>query len=235
VPKNLTFEAFYYPLTYHLKLVVSGPSLYPKAIRDHHVIDPFVLMIPSQDFPQYPQVGRSKASDIQIVTVISDEYDYMSEIPRQAVASDGTVKFFKPALDKSQVIMEIEMHSRIVNVGLKGKIRVAGLHSIVVSKDATMTIGLLFDLIPSVEESLNSPICRMASEHHAKWKRQVTDIVNELHSHDIVWGDVHPGNIVIDESSDAWVVDFGGGWFEDFVDRKRAGTKRRLARGSENL
>jgi serine/threonine protein kinase len=149
----------------------------------------------------------------------------MSEIPRKASIGDGTIKFFKPALDKSQIIREIDMHSRILNAGLKGKIRVANFHSIVVSKDAKMTIGLLFDLIPSIGESLQSRQCKMASEHHAKWKQQVTAIVKELHSHDIVWGDVHPGNIVIDKNFDAWIVDFGGGWIEDFVDRKKAGTK----------
>ncbi|KAG4435358.1 hypothetical protein IFR05_009144 [Cadophora sp. M221] len=66
-----------------------------------------------------------------------------------------------------------------------------------------MTIGLLFDLIPSIGESLQSRQCKMASEHHAKWKKQVTAVVKELHSHDITWGDVRPGNIVIDRNFDA--------------------------------
>lgn len=96
VPKDLTFEAFYYPPTYHLKLVVSGPTLYPEVTQDCHTIDPFVMMTPSRDLPQYPHVSHLKASEIQIVTQISDEYDYMSEIPRQAIVSDGSVKFFKP-------------------------------------------------------------------------------------------------------------------------------------------
>jgi serine/threonine protein kinase len=89
-----------------------------------------------------------------------------------------------------------------------------------------MTIGLLLDLIPSSGDSLysykNSPL---ASEHHARWKQQVTATVEQLHSHDLVWGDVHPGNIVIDTSFNAWVVDFGGGSIVEFVPRKKAGTK----------
>jgi hypothetical protein len=78
----------------------------------------------------------------------------MSEIPRTANISGGIVKFFKPALDKSQIIRGIDMHSRIRNAGLKDKIRVANFHSIMISKDAKMTIGLLFGLIPSIGESL---------------------------------------------------------------------------------
>jgi len=62
------------------------------------------------------------------------------------------------------------MHSRILNAGLKGKIRVANFHSIVISKDVKITIGLLFGFIPSIGESLQSRQCKMDSEHHAKWK-----------------------------------------------------------------
>ncbi|KFY20047.1 hypothetical protein V491_04031 [Pseudogymnoascus sp. VKM F-3775] len=201
VPTDLTFQGFYYPPTYHLKLVVS------------------------RHLPQYPHVSHIKASQVQIVTQISDEYDYMSEIPRQAIVGDGTVKFFKPSLDKAQVIREIDVQSRILNAGLKGKLRVAGVHSIVTSEDATMTIGLLFDLIPPFAEPMDSLQCKVAIEQHSKWKQQVIDIVTELHAHDIVWGDVHPGNIFVDKDSDAWLMDFGGGWIEEFVDSEIAGTK----------
>jgi len=75
----------------------------------------------------------------------------------------------------------------------------------------------------------------MASKYHVKWKQQVTAIVKKLHSHDIVWGDVHPGNIVIDKNIDAWVVDFGSGWIEDFVDRKKAGTNEGDWQGVQNI
>jgi serine/threonine protein kinase len=128
-------------------------------------------------------------------------------------------------LSKGQIIPEIAIHSLILKAGLKGKIRVANFHSIVISKDATMMMGLLFDFIPSIGESLYSNQRKIASEHHAKWKQQVTAIIKELHSHDIVWGDVHPGNIVIDKNFDAWVVNFGVGCTEEFVERKKVGTK----------
>ncbi|KAK0106858.1 hypothetical protein ONS95_003580 [Cadophora gregata] len=111
VPKDLTFEAFYYPPTYHVKLVVSGSSLHAKITRDRHTINLYALMVPSRDLPQYPQVCRSKASDIQIVPVVAGTDDYMSEIPQKASIGDGTIKFFKPALDKKQIIREIEMHA----------------------------------------------------------------------------------------------------------------------------
>jgi hypothetical protein len=51
IPKDLTFEAFYYPPPYHLKLIVSGSSLHAKATRDCYTINPFALIIPSRDLP----------------------------------------------------------------------------------------------------------------------------------------------------------------------------------------
>ena len=50
-------------------------------------------------------------------------------------------------------------------------------------------------------------------------------IVKELHSHNIVWGDFQPGNIVIDKYFNAQVIEFSGGQAEGFVDRKKAGKK----------
>lgn len=56
--KDLTFEGFYSPPSYHLKLVVSESSLYPEATRDCHTIDPVVLMTASRDLLQYPRVSH---------------------------------------------------------------------------------------------------------------------------------------------------------------------------------
>lgn len=73
-----------------------------------------------------------------------------------------------------------------------------------------LVCSLLFDLAPPVIESLDSFQCKAAVEHHGKWKQQIIDIITELHSHDIVWGDVHPGNIFIDKNFDALC---GGFWW----------------------
>ena len=45
-----------------------------------------------------------------------------------------------------------------------------------------------------------------------------------LHDNDIVWGDVNPMNVVIDEAMDAWVIDFGGNNNVAFVDDEKRET-----------
>lgn len=93
----------------------------------------------------------------------------------------------------------------------------ASVRSIVISGDAAITIDPLFDLIPLVAEPLHSVQCKGVSERHAKWKQSATDIVTELNFHDIVWGDVHPGNVFIIKTFDGWVMDFGGDWLRSLL------------------
>ncbi|KAG4442907.1 hypothetical protein IFR05_001611 [Cadophora sp. M221] len=191
VPKEITFKDFYDPPTHHLKLLVSGSSLSTKATRDHGTMNAFHLMIPSRELPPFSEVPRAKASDLRIISDTKWD-DYMSEIPQKAITSDGTSRFFKPADDKKQLLREVDMHLRIREAGLRDTIKVATLHSIVVSDDAKMTIGLLFDLISSTSDSLYThKNTALASEYHARWKQQVTNTVEKLHSYNLVWGDVH--------------------------------------------
>lgn len=70
------------------------------------------LMIPSGDLPPFPEVPREKAWDLRIVSD-AEWGDYMSEIPQKGITSDGTTRFFKPALDKKQLLREVDMHLRI--------------------------------------------------------------------------------------------------------------------------
>ncbi|KFX92692.1 hypothetical protein O988_07166, partial [Pseudogymnoascus sp. VKM F-3808] len=226
VQKEITFGDFYYPETHHLKLLVSGSELSPKATRVSGTMNAFYLMIPSSDLPPSPEIPRLKASHLRIISDPKWD-DYMSEIPQKAIIADGSTKFFKPADDKKQILREVNMHMRIRRARLQD-LRIAKLHGIVVSDDGEMTIGLLLDLIPipSTGDSLYSyRNSALAREYHERWKQQITDTVEQLHSHGLVWGDVHPGNIVIDTSFDAWVVDFGGGSIVEFVPRKMAGMK----------
>lgn len=58
--------------------------------------------------------------------------------------------------------------------------------------------------------------------HH--WAAQITECFNEMHAAGVVWGDAKPANVLIDMNDDAWIVDFGGGYTEGWVERDFAGT-----------
>lgn len=58
-----------------------------------------------------------------------------------------------------------------------------------------------------------------------QWVEQITLVVTWLHEAGIVWGDAKPDNVLIDASKDAWIIDFGGGYTEGWVDPDLAGTE----------
>ena len=87
----------------------------------------------------------------------------------------------------------------------------------------TKTISMLLEWIPG--RVLAEDICIRDRDHHNKWKMQIEYIVEELHSHDIIWGDVNPHNILIYQVSDACVIDFGGRCNIAFIDEENMETK----------
>ncbi|KAI0147712.1 hypothetical protein GGR57DRAFT_242937 [Xylariaceae sp. FL1272] len=62
-------------------------------------------------------------------------------------------------------------------------------------------------------------------QRRQKWALQVRDTVEQLHEIGVVWGDGKAGNVVVDEKDEAWLIDFGGGWSDGWVDREVAGTR----------
>ena len=55
-------------------------------------------------------------------------------------------------------------------------------------------------------------------EEQGSWKTQIEGTVRLLHENGFVWGDVKPENVLIDKAPDAWIIDFGGGWTDCWVD-----------------
>lgn len=57
-----------------------------------------------------------------------------------------------------------------------------------------------------------------------KWAEQVRRTVEDLHQIGVVWGDGKTDNVLLDVNEDAWLIDFGGGWTQNWVDENLAGT-----------
>lgn len=56
-------------------------------------------------------------------------------------------------------------------------------------------------------------------ERRGKWARQIRQTVDQLHEIGVVWGDGKTENVLVDsETDDAWLIDFGGGFTEGWVD-----------------
>ncbi|KAF9693449.1 hypothetical protein EKO04_008944 [Ascochyta lentis] len=226
--QNLSVESFLQAPSFNLELAkedgedvrITGDEdcLYTPAF--------FTAPIPTADLPKLgTSLRHLQARDIQIAPPI-DEGRTLNSIQGRVVTADGTHFFFKPRLELRERDFERELCilSRIDEAGLAPQFRVPKLHGLVVS--GNMTVGLLMTMVTQSTSGthLRCPGLQERLDLHEKWEKQLAVTVRELHAHGIVWGDVHPMNILIDESMDAWAIDFGGMNNVEFVDDEKRET-----------
>jgi tRNA A-37 threonylcarbamoyl transferase component Bud32 len=231
--QDLTLECFLHSPTYHLEFADAGTD---GSIRiegeDRCVYTPSFAISPMRtiDLPVFcDAIPHFRACRTLIDPTTRDKEKSLDTIQGKVITADGTAMYFKPRIDMREPEFERELHimSRIEEAGLNGRIRVPKLKGIVVAgENGESTMGMLMTMITSPEMGihLQSQGFHGQPELHKKWEEQVTAIVHELHANGIVWGDVNPMNVVIDEAMDAWVIDFGGMNNVEFVDEENRET-----------
>lgn len=160
------------------------------------------------------------------VEIISDDLEYILDEEPTHVRADGIDLFYK-SLDLVGEVMgrsEIEKYEQIERANFEAKVRTSRLFGIVQDNN-TQLVGLL--LHPIEEKSTLADVLDSATPATKRelWAKQIEDTLAALHGAGIVWGDVKPGNIIIDVHGDAWIIDFGGGHTQGWVDEDKAGTK----------
>jgi tRNA A-37 threonylcarbamoyl transferase component Bud32 len=106
-------------------------------------------------------------------------------------------------------------------------IRVPGLLGYVKHAEHGHVIGLLREWIPFCAlggRLRDMRVSTIPQERREKWAAQIRDTVDQLHDIEIIWGNGKPSNVIVDNSDDIWLVDFGGGWTQGWVDEELADT-----------
>ncbi|KAF5611235.1 kinase-like (PK-like) [Fusarium subglutinans] len=110
-------------------------------------------------------------------------------------------------------------------------IQVPKLLGLITTPENGKTIGFLEEYIPVAETWELSTLGRIDDvsaideSRRKKWLSQIQDTADLLHKIAITWGDGKASNVLIHrETDDAWVIDFGGGWTEGWVDEELSGT-----------
>ncbi|KAG5748479.1 hypothetical protein H9Q70_008855 [Fusarium xylarioides] len=110
-------------------------------------------------------------------------------------------------------------------------IQVPKLLGLITTPENGKTIGFLEEYIPVSEawelSTLGSidDVSAIDESRRKKWLSQVRNTVDLLHKIGITWGGGKASNVLIHrETDDAWVIDFGGGWTEGWVDEELSGT-----------
>ncbi|TWU70482.1 glyceraldehyde-3-phosphate dehydrogenase 1 [Metarhizium rileyi] len=92
-----------------------------------------------------------------------------------------------------------------------------------VHNDTGRIIGFLRQWVPG-RRLKDVDIPATSAERRRKWAAQIRDTVHYLHGIELIWGDSKADNIIIDERDNAWLIDFGGGFTEGWVDEELADT-----------
>ena len=138
---------------------------------------------------------------------------------QQVHSSSGEKFFFKPRMDlmAPEFDREASVLGTMISLDLHKTLRVSPFIGFVLLDNGLVT-GMLFDWLEG------SPLAETPQlgdqQLHKIWHDQVQATVDELHRHNIIWGDVNVRNIFIDTNDDAWVIDFGGNCNVQFVDEE---------------
>ena len=172
------------------------------------------------------------------ITVISDNPEHPFDSNPTRVFVGQQKLYFKESSDPDDEISknEVETYERIAtaSLGLGAGIRTSRLYG-VVRNERSQLVGLL--LYP-IEEA--TPLTFAFGPETPKtskdrWAQQIQDTVTALHRAGITWGDAKPDNILVDVHGDAWIIDFGGGRTEGWVDSDKAGTVDGDLQGLERI
>lgn len=104
-------------------------------------------------------------------------------------------------------------------------IRIPQLLAYVHHKDTKQILGFLRQWVPGRRLS-DINITSATVEKRQRWTVQIRETIDRLHKHGLVWGDGKSSNIIIDEQDDAWLIDFGEGFTQGWVDEELAETKQ---------
>jgi len=160
------------------------------------------------------------------VEIVSNNFD---DRPTKVRINEGTNCFFKQLLPGDLQVLqnELKIYKRIQEASdiLAGvNVRIPRLHGLVQGDDSSI-IGLLLTFIDGGSVTL---LCAVDSDTpkalRERWAHQITFTLKCLHKAGIVWGDVKADNVLIDANQDVWIIDFGGGYTEGWVEEQLAGT-----------
>lgn len=229
-PDNL--HSVLYPETpnFQLKTVNGIPNILPISPGDayadlgHPDCDVDVDFDINDTLPQY----SSKNVLVQDVLVRGGSVASQVLVDEQPVM---LCKAGETGLFDQRVRRELEALRKVdgARTSFASEIRVPKLLGYVKYAELGTVIGLLREWIPSgleppLDQLDSTEIGLISSGRRQAWMAQIRQTINCLHEIGVVWGDGKINNVVIDRDDNAWLIDFGGGWTKDWVDRDLAGT-----------
>jgi hypothetical protein len=219
--QDLVLESFLHSPSYELEFVDAGDGDIKIEGEDECSRTPAFRMetMLTAELPEACKiVSRFPASKLRIA-LTNTSVKSLDSVQGRVVTAEGEAMYFKPrqVMREPDFERELLILSKIAASGMPPDLNVPKLLGLVVAGDnGETTVGMLLTHITG--HDLCSPNLHRRVDLHREWEEQITTVVQDLHAHDIVWGDVNPSNVMIDEAMDACAIDFGGMNNVEFVD-----------------
>jgi hypothetical protein len=219
--QNLVLESFLHSPSYELEFVDAGDGDIKTEGEDECSRTPAFSMetMLTAELPEACKTfSRFPASKLRIAPT-NASVKSLDSVQGRVVTAEGEGMYLKPrqVMREPDFEWELLILSRIAASDLPLDLNVRKLLGLVVAGDnVETTVGMLLTHITGHDPCF--PALHHIVDLHKKWEEQITAVVKDLHAHDIVWGDVNPSNVMIDEAMDAWAIDFGGSNNVEFVD-----------------
>ncbi|RKK81126.1 hypothetical protein BFJ68_g17660 [Fusarium oxysporum] len=223
VTASLTLQDFLFPETSRYNMRCEGETLVAIPSDGSDDVAPiFGIDLPEESCVSWPQ---HDPKDIQLPKK-KNSHGPPSFKPSKVLLKDGNAAYFKPMRpgDERIFLNELNKYRSIRDAHLDESLRISRLIGLV-RDESGLTFGLLLTYIDCGNKTL---LCATQPDTpgdlRQKWAEQVHDLVHHLHTAGIVWGDVKPDNVLIDRQTDAWLIDFGGGYTHGWVPKELAGS-----------
>ncbi|RMZ85922.1 hypothetical protein DV736_g6524, partial [Chaetothyriales sp. CBS 134916] len=222
-PLQFTLQDFYIPETLFFKLGGKGSHLtYLPWVKDRPDLLGITPLISLSSITDSSEVPHFDASIAKISPRFGqDPDDVLSSTPSCVTLSENPERYhFKAVQGHQSFLREFQILLKIKQSGLNQKHRLPLIHGLVhYSGKPEKILGVLMKYIEH-EATLANYFSqgRITRSLEKKWQQQIMETLQELHSHEIVWGDVKPDNVLIDNNKDAHLIDFGGGFNSEYVD-----------------
>jgi hypothetical protein len=225
-PSTASLHDCIHPTTYHFTLRATTSDRFT-VIQENDTTPGMGARIPNDLCSPWRSY---KPSDVR---VRADPFEEILSCRKVTLGGPDPV-FFKSYrwCDSRLAKRELDAYKKIDAADL-GDLRISRLHGLV-REDDQLLFGLLLSYIDgqplthAIGPDVPQPLLQ-------QWVEQITLVVTRLHEAGIVWGDAKPDNVLIDASNDAWIIDFGGGDTEGWVDSDLAGTKEGDAQGLSRI
>lgn len=236
-PIDSTLHEWYHGPTYFYSLQIKQGELTPELLETTSDLSKRIEnLVPRLKLPKYITSQPLPWLSSHDLTVKSEVSLPEPAHPGEVITSSGETYFFKP-VDASQpntIKREISILQRLAKLDLP--IRAPQLLGFV-SLDNSKTEAMGFLLTPIKDPKPLTKLLKasVSIDLRNKWSEQAARYVDQLHAHDIIWGDAKADNFIVDADDELWIIDFGGSYTEGWVDPEFSETREGDDMGLEKV